>query len=76
MKIIPLWPRASLPRFYQGGLAPVQVGIVFIILALSRGLTTLLRFSLANLSQSFSFDKTYVLLDYFQVSRVFFVFYF
>ena len=44
------------------------------ILALFRVFSTLLRFCLGNSANVFSFDLTYVLLDYFQVARVFFVF--
>ena len=52
MKIVPTWPRASLPRFHQNG----SFGSRFIILTLSRILDTLLRFILGNSVGVFSFD--------------------
>ena len=52
-------------------------GIIFIILALSPVLSTLLRCSLGkSVGVFFSFDYTYVPLNYFQVARVLFVFFF
>ena len=72
MKIIPTWPGASLPRFHQTALQDYssEVGIIF-ILAPSHVLRTLLRFSLGNSVGVFSFDLTYVQLDYYRVARVF-----
>ena len=86
MKIIPTWPQVSLPRFHK--MAPAGAilkshlvilacgyrGIIFIIF--SHILSTLLYFSLGNSVGVFSFDLTYILLDNFQVARVFHLFYF
>ena len=76
MKIIPTWPKVSLPRFHQTDLQDRtgHVGIIFIISALSHVLSTSLCFSLNNSFSVFSFDGTYMLLDNFQVARVFFIF--
>ena len=52
MKIIPTYPRTSLMRFHlngsSGSHALGYIGIIFIILALSHVLSTLIRFSLGN----------------------------
>ena len=75
-KIIPTWPRANLPWFYQTALQdwPGEE-VIFIILAISHVLSTLLFLALIILSVLlFSFDQTYVLINCYQVARVFSVF--